>query len=209
MHPILGTQCSDLQSTLTKNKNKSATTMYHKYFQNKSFYEFLYKTDQDLAQKTKDKNCPHCNAPVHVANYMRKPRGIEGLSDELSLCFSFCCSQEGCRRRVMPGSTRFMGSFVYWSVYVVLISAMLNGRATELKKIIAKFNIDPRTLKRWREWWMDFFPTTNFWKELKGKFLAPIENFPNDLLTALKEKIPDDYIFNFLHHLSSSKRPIL
>jgi hypothetical protein len=102
-----------------------------------------------------------------------------------------------------------MGSFVYWSVYVVLISAMLNGRATEIKKIITKFNIDPRTLKRWREWWRDFFPITKFWKELRGKFLGQIEIFPNDLLKAIKEKNPDDYIFNFLHHLSASKRPIL
>ncbi|MDH4468396.1 MAG: hypothetical protein QE271_10080 [Bacteriovoracaceae bacterium] len=181
--------------------------MYQNYFQSKEFFEFLFKTDQDLAQQTKDKNCPHCNAPVHIANYMRKPRGIKDLPNDLSLCFSFCCSREGCRRRAMPGSTRFMGRFVYWSIYIILISAMLNGRATELKKIAVKFDIDLVTLKRWRGWWKDFFPTTKFWKELKGKFLGEIEILPNDLLAAIRINNPkEDYIIIFLRLLSTSKK---
>lgn len=55
--------------------------MYHKYLTNKKFFEFLYQADQDLARQAKEKGCHLCGSKVHAANYMRKPRGLDGLPD--------------------------------------------------------------------------------------------------------------------------------
>lgn len=183
--------------------------MYHKYLADKNFFEFLYKTDQDLARKTKEKGCRFCGAKVHVSNYMRKPRGLDGLPDDYSLCFSFCCAREGCRKRALPESIRFFGRVVYWSVHMVLISAMLNGRNPELEKIMSEFNVDIKTLKRWRLWWKDFFPTTKFWKTLKGKLCEEVELFPLDFLMILQKNNPEnDAIIKLLHLLNGLKEPI-
>ena len=183
--------------------------MYHKYLANKNYFKFLYQTDQDLARKTKEKGCRFCGAKVHVSNYMRKPRGLENLPDDYSVRFSFCCAREGCRKRALPESIRFFGRVVYWSVHMVLISAMLNGRTAELEKIMSEFNVDTKTLKRWRQWWKDFFPTTKFWKKLKGEFIEDVEFFPLGLLKLLqKNNKENDAIIKLLHLLTGLKEPI-
>jgi hypothetical protein len=182
--------------------------MYHKYLTSKIFFEFLYRTDQDLAKQTQEKGCRLCGSKVHVANYMRKPRGID-LPDDFSLCFSFCCSHDGCRKRALPQSIRFFGKVVYWGVHMVLISAMLNGRSPELEKIMSEFNVDIKTLKRWRQWWKDFFPTTKFWKIFKGKLLEKVELFPLGILEILqKNNLENDAIIKLLHLLNGLKEPI-
>lgn len=183
--------------------------MYHKYLSSKIFFEFLYKTDQDLALKAQIEGCRSCGSKVHVSNYMRKPRGLDGLPDNFSLRFSFCCSRDGCRKRAPPQSIRFLGRIVYWSVHMVLISAMLNGRNPEIKKIMSEFNIDIKTLNRWRYWWKVFFPTTKFWKKLKGEIFEDAELFPLGILKILKKNnLENDAIIKLLHLLNGLKEPI-
>ena len=181
--------------------------MYHKFLTDKTFFHFLYKTDQDLSKQTKDQGCPFCRAVLHVANYMRKPRGSIDLPEHLSLRFSFSCSRDGCRKRAMALSIRFLGRFVYWSVHVILISAMLGGRATDVNKISKEFCIDVKTIKRWRRWWKDFFPTTKFWKKLSGEMVERIEHFPLGLLKLFeKSRSTEDGIIAFLHSLKGLKK---
>jgi hypothetical protein len=183
--------------------------MYHKYLNDKSFFLFLFKTDQDLAEQTKKQGCPFCVSVLHVANYMRKPRGCNDLSDNLSLCFSFSCSRDGCRKRSKAKSVRFLGRFVYWSVHVVLISAMLNARSSDMNRISNEFHIDIKTIKRWRRWWQEYFPTTKFWKNLRGGFLEHIEQFPVDLLTLFEINCSNEYpITTFLHSLTNFREQI-
>jgi hypothetical protein len=183
--------------------------MYHKYLTSKIFFEFLYKTDQDLALKTQEEGCRSCGSKVHVSNYMRKPRGLDGLPDRFSLRFSFCCSRDGCRKRTPPQSIRFLGRIVYWSVHMVLISAMVNGRTVDLEKIRSEFNVDIKTIKRWRMWWGNFFPTTKFWKKLNGELNEAVEFFPLGILIILqKNNLENDAIIKLLHLLNGLKEPI-
>ena len=92
---------------------------------------------------------------------------------------------------------------------MVLISAMLNGRSTELEKIMSEFNVDIKTLKRWRQWWKVFFPLTKFWKRLKGKLIEKVELFPLDILVILqKNNLENDAIIKLLHLLNGLKEPI-
>ena len=43
--------------------------------QKKRLYQLLYTMDQDLAEESRGKGCPHCQGRLHQANYERKPRG--------------------------------------------------------------------------------------------------------------------------------------
>lgn len=92
---------------------------------------------------------------------------------------------------------------------MVLISAMLNGRSPELEKIMFEFNVNIKTLKRWRQWWKDFFPTTKFWKKLKGELLGEVELFPLKLLVILQQNnLENDAIIKLLHLINGLKEPI-
>ena len=83
---------------------------------------------------------------------LRKPRGTPAqLSEHQRLRLSFCCDRDGCRKRVLPPSVRFLGRRVYLGAVVVLISAMRQGptprRVSELSK---RFGADESTIARWQ-----------------------------------------------------------
>ena len=89
-------------------------------------YTFLLELDKDLAIETQEKGCPYCGGALHSARYPRKPQGLFApLNREDSARFSFCCSADGCRRRVTPPSVRFLGRKRYLGAIVVLLSAMI------------------------------------------------------------------------------------
>jgi len=71
---------------------------------------------------------------------------------------------------------RFLGRKVYIGVVVVLVSAMMHGvnrkRANELSK---ELEINEKTLRRWREWWLKEFVLTKFWKAARGRFMPLVD----------------------------------
>ena len=139
-----------------------------------ALYELLLDVDRDLAVRTGERGCPHCGGTLHSARYPRKPRGAPTqVGAEANTRFSFCCSNEGCRRRVTPPSVRFLGRRHYLGALVVLITAMSHGltarRVRELERLCGA---NRRTLVRWRQWWREVFPQTDVWKLLRG-YLAP------------------------------------
>jgi len=139
-----------------------------------TLYKLLLDVDGDLAQQTRERGCPHCGGTLHSARYPRKPPGVRAeVGAEGHTRFSFCCSNDGCRRRVTPPSVRFMGRRHYLGAQVVLITAMCHGltsrRVRELERLCGA---DRRTLLRWRQWWREVFPRSEVWKLLRG-FLAP------------------------------------
>jgi hypothetical protein len=141
---------------------------------NPRLYPFLEQIDLDLAEIERANGCRYCSGKLHRANYKRKPRGAESWPEEPNRC-SFCCDQEGCRRRHTPPSVRFMGRRVYAGFIVVLVSAMTHGlkpkRVAELRKTLG---IDRRTLERWRQWWLGLFTESSFWREARARFMPPL-----------------------------------
>ncbi|MEI8033830.1 MAG: hypothetical protein WCH05_10880, partial [Chlorobiaceae bacterium] len=54
----------------------------------------------------------------------------------------------------------------------VLISAMVHGIKPErLGTLRQTIGIDRRTLERWRQWWLDTFVRSAFWKEARARFM--------------------------------------
>lgn len=117
-----------------------------------------------------------CGGRLDVANYPRKPRGADGLSDDYELRASFCCAVDGCRRRRTPPSVRFLGRKVYLGAVVALASALARGPSkTSVTKLSALLGITRRTLVRWCRWWSTTFATSRFWESLRGRFVPAVD----------------------------------
>ncbi len=124
--------------------------MYDAILNDPKFYQFLVQVDRDLADRTRRSRCRFCGAPLHSARYLRRPRGLPVGIDpgpEFCVCFSFCCSADGCRRRHRAPSVRFLGPKVYLSAMVVMLTAMAQGPTPRsARRLNAMFGADRRTL---------------------------------------------------------------
>ncbi len=162
--------------------------MYQSLLCDASFFSLLLRIDQDVAQQVRAGGCPWCGGVLHGASYRRKPRGgPAGLAREHAERFSFCCSVEGCRRRVTPASVRFLGRKVFFSVMVLLVPVLRDGpRPERIGRLEELFTVDRRTLGRWRQWWRETVPATGFWRAARGRFRRPVaeEALPGSLLAA-------------------------
>jgi len=139
-------------------------------------YALMLEYDGDLAAAARDGGCA-CGGVLHSARYVRKPRGAVGvaLPDGYDRRASFCCAEEGCRRRTTPPSLRFLGRKVYLGAVVTLVTAMKHGvtarRAAELRRAIG---VSRRTLLRWRAWWTAAFVATPFWRTARAWLSPPV-----------------------------------
>jgi hypothetical protein len=139
---------------------------------NPLLHQYLGKIDAELAEIVRQGGCLHCLVGVlHSAKYKRKPRsGQKECQEERR--YSFCCDQEGCRKRHTPPSVRFLGRRVYWGVIVVLMSAVHHGISPERMRVLREaLGIDRRTLERWRQWWLESFVQSPFWKAARARFM--------------------------------------
>ena len=132
---------------------------------------FLREVDADLAAQVRRRGCVYCAGKLHRADYDRKPRSGSKLI-EWVLRHSFCCDQDGCRKRHTPPSVRFLGRRVYYGVVVVLVSAARHGLTPERLRVLREaLGIDRRTVERWRQWWLETFVQSPFWKQARARLL--------------------------------------
>lgn len=137
---------------------------------NRGLWQVLEAFDADLARTAQAEGCG-CGGKLHRANYKRKPRGGPAWDRR----DSFCCAEEGCRRRRTPASVRFLGRRVYVAFVVVLVAAMKHGLKPErVRQIQEQLGIDRRTLERWRRWWLGAFVEGGFWKAAKARLMPPV-----------------------------------
>ena len=189
---------------------RSIQHVYHNLFSDATFWAFLFQVDQDLANAFRKQKCASCGGKLHAAHYDRKPRGAaENLSQKFQRRFSFCCDRDGCRKRHTPPSVRFLGRKVYLAAIVVLVAAMRQGpSAKRMQELQGLFDIDRRTLSRWRVFWDELFPQTQFWKEARAR-IKEIVNFPLSILeTFVKDGEDRDgwkKLLLFLSPISASK----
>ena len=173
---------------------------------------FLEKVDADLAEAQRVKGCGVCpEGKLHRADYKRKPRGVPSWPDEPKR-ISFCCDQEGCRRRHTPPSVRFLGRRVYGGVVAVLFPAMVHGltskRIERLRQALG-LKVDGRTLARWRQWWLGLFVQSPFWKEARARFMPPLEppTLPLSLCLSFAVEERRDRLLELLKFLSPLTTP--
>lgn len=159
--------------------------MYQSLLHDEEFFEFLLRLDEDLAREARDAGCS-CGGVLHSARYPRKPRGgPESLGREHERRASFCCSEDGCRRRCTPPSLRFLGRKVFFSVVVLLLPILREGPTPErLRRLEQHFKVSRRTLYRWRQWWREVVPRSRWWQGERGRWATPVdpERLPASLL---------------------------
>ena len=148
-----------------------------KILRDRRLYQFLEKADEHRAEALRLQGCVVCGSRLHRADYDRKPRGGPGeVMDRWDKRHSFCCEKEGCRKRHTPCSVRFLGRKVYVGVVVVLVAAMMHGpNARRVAQLHAALGIDSRTLEHWRQWWLELFVCTPFWKARRGRFMPVLD----------------------------------
>jgi len=70
---------------------------------------------------------------------------------------------------------RFLGRRVYAGFIVVLLAAMTHGLSEQrVEQVRRTLKVDPRTLSRWRDWWLENFVESSFWKAARARFLPPL-----------------------------------
>jgi hypothetical protein len=175
---------------------------------NPQLHQLLEKVDSDLAEKVRQGGCQHCAGKLHSAKYKRKPRSGDKKIEQLYRD-SFCCDQDVCRKRHTPPSVRFLGRRVYWGVVVVLVSAAHHGLTAERMRVLREaLAIDRRTLERWRQWWLETFVQSSFWKIARARFMPLIgeKNLPLSLGRAFQLDRPGGLI-ELLRFLSPLTTP--
>ena len=151
--------------------------MYPSLWHDARFHALLLRVDQDVAVAAREEGCPRCGGALHAAPYERKPRGgPPGLGEEHDRRFSFCCAEDGCRKRHTPPSLRFLGRKVYLGAVVVLVSAMRHGATpARMRKLRERVGVSRRTVERWRRWWREAFTESAFWRAATPAFMPPVE----------------------------------
>jgi|TARA_B100001971_G_scaffold207771_1_gene228448 hypothetical protein len=182
--------------------------VYLDLLRDSSFYQFLLQIDQDLAEQAQRSGCRFCGAPLHSACYGRRPRGVpQGIDPGpgFSVCYSFCCSAEGCRRRHRAPSVRFLKRRVYLAVMVALATAMRQGPSPRTaRELGTRFGADRRTLCRWRRWWQSRFPRSDFWRREAAHFMPGVDEtqLPRSLIAAFIAPMLIQKVLSLLKFLS-------
>jgi hypothetical protein len=168
--------------------------LYQSLLRDSSFFELLLRMDEDLGAEVREGGCLRCGGVLHSARYARKPRGgPSDLGGEHRLRQSFCCAQQGCRKRVTPPSLRFLGRKVFFGVWVLLLPVLREGPTpVRLSRLEEVFLVSRRTLLRWRQWWREGIPQSRFWRERQGDWATPVcpATLPDSLLEAFVSITP-------------------
>ena len=178
-----------------------------KILEDSRLYVLLLKFDGDLAEIARASRCS-CGGALHSARYGRKPRGWVGSEpDGYDRRHSFCCAEDGCRKRTTPASVRFMGPKVYLGVVVALVTALRHGanagRAAELRRAIGASR---RTLARWRTWWREIFTATPFWRAARAQWVPAVSE--PALPASLLERFVEEEALTRLVRLLEFVRPV-
>lgn len=160
--------------------------MSHSLLDDPRLPDFLCSVDGELASEAQAAGCPHCGGVLHSARYPRRVRGggTDAINDYRA---SFCCAQDGCRRRITPPSVRFAGRKRFLSPVVLLVSAARHGaRPAQARALERTYGISRSTLARWQRWWREKVPGTAFWRMARTQFISPVD--PTCMATEMVER---------------------
>ncbi|MCU1348942.1 MAG: hypothetical protein JWO56_1972 [Acidobacteria bacterium] len=151
------------------------------------FFEKLRRIDERIARAVAVNNCPACGGRLHQGNYKRKPRGalIAPEGEASVIRFSLCCGREGCRKRALPPSVRFLGRRVYLGA-VVIVASMVAQALRTLTELRAKTGVPARTVRRWLGWWGGPFITTEVFVTVCARMVGvSVADLPSSIVDRL------------------------
>jgi len=132
---------------------------------------------------------------------------VRGVADEavgyFERRFSFCCGR--CRRRQTPPSLRFADHWVY-AMAAVLVATVLAVEKS-LAAAARQLGAARRTVGRWRHWFRDALPKSQWWGRHTGLFREPPEQerMPLSLLDQIAGATEAERAFRALKLLRESR----
>jgi hypothetical protein len=139
----------------------------------RAFFRLLVEVDQAVTRLVAAEGCPKCDGPLHRSDYDRKPRGglIAPAGEAFARRFSLCCGREGCRKRALPPSVRFLGRRVYLGSVVILASivALALRSAVQIRR---QTGVPGRTTRRWLAWWQGPFLHTGVFVSICARLIG-------------------------------------
>ena len=148
--------------------------MSHEKAVTATFCTRLIEIDEELVVAARSGGCS-CGGRLDRADYERKPRGAESADQRFAMRFSLCCSREGCRKRLLPPSVRFLGRRVYLGPVVLLASAYAFLSPSDPPSATTPSDPPRRTVGRWRLWWRTAFIASAFFVTHAPLFMPPLE----------------------------------
>lgn len=150
--------------------------MLHEVVIGFKFWNQLIEIDEQIAERVAANGCRHCGGRLHRGDYARKPRGglVALVAEAAARRVSLCCDREGCRRRAMPPSVRFLGRKVYVGAAVVLACAAAQVAATVAAARRAT-GIDARTVRRWSRWWGTTYAESGHFEAARARLMPPVK----------------------------------
>lgn len=166
--------------------------MYHSQLTNAIFYNYLLMLDRIIAEQVRQSRCLFCHGNLHQSHYPRKPRGVpNGVHNDYSIRFSYCCGGEGCRKRFTAPSMRFLSRKVYSSVIIILVF-LLKSKTDELK--VEELNrllgttLSVETVRCWRHFWLKDVSQSHIWK-IASFSHSMAQTLPASLLNQFKQTL--------------------
>ena len=185
--------------------------MWHDVVLGREFFAGLLAIDAEVAARTRAAGCAHCQGPLCVGHYERKPRGgalaMAGEESVFTQRFSYCCGREGCRLRTTPPSVRFLGRKVYLES-AILIACALAAAEDRARVVRAATGIAARTVRRWHAWWRSVFAASALWVALRSR--APtldVAMVPGAMMAVFEGPTTEDKLvltMRFLRPLTSA-----
>jgi len=137
------------------------------------FFRILEQVDEAVTRRVAAAGCLLCDGPLHRGDYDRKPRGalIARAGEAFVRRFSLCCGREGCRKRAMPPSVRFLGRRVYLGAVVIVASivALALRSAVQIRR---RTGVPARTTRRWLGWWQGPFLSTEVFVTICARLIG-------------------------------------
>jgi hypothetical protein len=139
----------------------------------REFFRFLVELDEAVTRRVAAEGCPVCGGPLHRGDYERKPRGalIAPAGEAFARRFSLCCGREGCRKRALPPSVRFLGRRVYLGAVVILASIVALALRSAVQ-IPHQTGVPARTTRRWLGWWQGPFLHTGVFVSICARLIG-------------------------------------
>ena len=161
---------------------------YYDFLSQPKFFHFLTEIDKDLAEIARACGCSRCGGKLDTSDFRRGGFGLPAEAGEGTLLrFSFCCREDGCRKRMTPDSLRFLYRKAYAAAVVVLLAVITNGddakRATALARAV---RVDRSTLRRWRKWWREDVAASAYWLSRRG-------DLPPELTSPLPQRLVEAF----------------
>lgn len=175
--------------------------MFHETLVGDEIFARLWAIDAALVAATREGGCRRCGGRLDRADFPRKPRGVPEESEKwFRLRFGLCCAREGCRRRRLPPSVRFVGRHVYVGVVVAIVSMAI-------RRLVSWSWMQRRQAWRWRRWWRVVFGGGVIFADLRARSVGTLEadELPEGLFEAVAKGLsPGPALVRFLARVAGA-----